>query len=52
MGEQVHKADNPSNFAILLWKTQISDLWKAAVRISQNSAAVLRCSDGLVTFAK
>ncbi|MCI1282739.1 MAG: hypothetical protein WCS17_12725 [Prevotella sp.] len=52
MVEQVHQADKPSNFAILSWKTQIYDLWKAAVKISQNSGAVLRRSAGLATFAK
>ena len=32
-GKQVHKADKPGNFAILLWKTQIFDLWKDAITI-------------------
>ena len=51
-GQQVHEADKPSNFEILSWNTPICDWWKAAVRISQNSAAVLRRSAGLATFAK
>jgi len=51
-GKQVHKADKPSNFERLSWNAQISDLRKASVKISQNSVAVLRRSDGLATFAK
>jgi hypothetical protein len=41
MGKQVHQADKTSNFAKLSWNTPIYDWWKVAVRISQNSAAVL-----------
>ena len=39
--EQGHQADKQSHLVRFLWKTQICDLWKAAMKILPNSRAVL-----------
>jgi hypothetical protein len=39
--EQGYQADKQSNLGRFSWKTQIYDLWKAAMKISPNSRAVL-----------